>query len=368
MISKLSLLNFKCFREQSFDLRPLTILTGANASGKSSIIQSVLIAHYISELLEKSDVFDINKIYDLNLGKATNLRNNDPRKDPETIKIQMDCELEDRNAFGSSFEFALEMTHSMPMLKVNNVNKEFAINHNIIYLNAERFGPRRYTTFSADEDLFIGYHGEYTNYVIDQADAREIRIHPELNIVDNTKFSAQVEAWLSLLISDTQFSFTKNSDFGLIQNYFQNEISMQPVLPTATGFGFTYTLPIIVAGLLATSIENSIIIIENPEAHLHPLAQSNMGKFLAKLSCCGVQVIIETHSEHIVDGARIQLTIDERKTEQLKINYFRPEDGNVNVLNIDLNNNGELSEWPDGFFDQRQIDLRRLMEFKRYGN
>ena len=69
--------------------------------------------------------------------------------------------------------------------------------------------------------------------------------------------------------------------------------------PTATGFGISYVIPIVVQALVASTMNNSVLIIENPEAHLHPYSQSQLGKFLTLVALNGVQIIVETHSEHI---------------------------------------------------------------------
>src|SRR4029079_13492459 len=73
--------------------------------------------------------------------------------------------------------------------------------------------------------------------------------------------------------------------------------------PTNIGFGVTYALPIIVAGLLAAP--GSLFLVENPEAHLHPAGQSRIGRFLATLAAAGVQVIAETHTDPARNGVRL---------------------------------------------------------------
>lgn len=119
-------------------------------------------------------------------------------------------------------------------------------------------------------------------------------------------------------------------------------------------------LPVVVAGLWSSTAPQSILILENPEAHLHPYAQSNLGKFLALLACSGVQVIAETHSEHIVDGARLQMAYMS-SAEQMLVNFMQQEDSKIKTTPLTVSPSGELSMWPKGFFDQKQQDLRDLI-------
>lgn len=95
--------------------------------------------------------------------------------------------------------------------------------------------------------------------------------------------------------------------------------------PANVGFGYTYILPIIVSGLIAQ--KGQILIVENPEAHLHPKAQSEIAKFLALVASCGVQIYIESHSEHILNGLRISTLIDsiDITKDDVQIFYFIEE-------------------------------------------
>jgi len=72
-----------------------------------------------------------------------------------------------------------------------------------------------------------------------------------------------------------------------------------------SGFGLSYTLPVITALLVGTLIPNSLVIIENPEAHLHPRGQTEIARLIALCAQVGTQIIIETHSDHLFDGIRI---------------------------------------------------------------
>lgn len=81
----------------------------------------------------------------------------------------------------------------------------------------------------------------------------------------------------------------------------------------------------------------------------------------------GVQIVLETHSEHIVDGCRIQIA-KEKQCENMKILFFEKEIIKVFCKDINIQDNGELDEWPEGFFDQKRADLRELLEMRRCGN
>lgn len=367
MIRKIQLKNFKCFNNCIFELSPFTILSGVNASGKSTIIQALLFAFYTAkENLKNGDTLDINKPYGFDLGKASNLRSHNPVEEINRIEISLASKEDDMEE--SKIFYNLDTSVQPSVLRVNYENIDLLMAHDLDYLRAERIGPRRFTSFSS-EPFFQGYNGEYTSYVIEQADLHEYKINEKLVAQSSSKnkFSAQVETWLSVIIDNTRMQFNNSSEFGLMQNYMQNSVSKEPVLPTATGFGFSYALPIVVGGLLASGKKDSLFIVENPEAHLHPSAQSNMGKFLALLASIGVQVVVETHSEHIIDGARIQLAND-KEVDKLKIAFFHSKDGEIDITDIKLRSNGELTEWPEKFFDQRQIDLRALLEIKRNGS
>jgi len=90
--------------------------------------------------------------------------------------------------------------------------------------------------------------------------------------------------------------------------------------PVNVGFGYSYLLPIVVSGLIAEP--GDILIVENPEAHLVPSAQSRIANFLARVSRTGVQVFIESHSEHILNGLRIAVKEKLFGHEETNIIFF----------------------------------------------
>jgi predicted ATPase len=126
--------------------------------------------------------------------------------------------------------------------------------------------------------------------------------------------------------------------------------------PIHVGFGLTQVLPIIIAALSAS--EGDILVIENPEVHLHPAGQSLMGQFLGLVARAGVQVILETHSDHILNGIRRAVKMGTLIPEQVAIHFFTPRDGDISqVITPQLGANGNIDTWPTGFFDQFDIDM-----------
>ena len=144
---------------------------------------------------------------------------------------------------------------------------------------------------------------------------------------------------------------------------FRSNTFGKATFPTNTGFGISYVLPIIVTCLLAE--KDRWVIIENPEAHLHPAAQSKIGGFLAKMANAGLRIVVETHSDHIINGIQLAVAKKEIENSCIIINYFDKGEQQPKVHSISMNEKGELDKWPKGFFDQTEIDFAKLIELRR---
>lgn len=354
MIKKVVLKNFKCFSDVSLELGGLTIFAGANAAGKSSVIQALLLASSTSR--EKGNSVDATKAIGIAVGN------------PKALISQNKTELED-----ADFELMLEEMHNIVHLKysidklspLKLLFKGLGINlqSQVFYLNAERCGPR--ISYPAGYEEGILSDGANAAYLIDRADMQQRKISEGLAVSGLvTKFSIHVEEWLNVILGDVNFSVSTDLIKSSTDVKYKNALVDDGVLPTMTGFGISYILSVVTAGLWCSSMSDAVLIVENPEAHLHPAAQSRMGKFLQLVASSGVQVIIETHSEHIIDGVRIQAAW-QKETERIKINFFTSKDGRINIQDIKVNEHGELSDWPDGFFDQKSLDLRDLFVMRR---
>ena len=176
-------------------------------------------------------------------------------------------------------------------------------------------------------------------------------------LVDQTNF------WLSKMMPGIEISAvldTVSLQAQIKIKDYKNDFMLAPNI----GFGISYLLPIIVTGLIAKP--GAMFIVENPEAHLHPAAQSAIGEFLGMVANTGVNVIVETHSDHVVNGVQIYVAEHKEFADKVVINNFsqREEDSQPNIDALTINEKGELSDWPKGFFDQSQIDFMRLHHIK----
>lgn len=369
-MEKVILRNFKCHKSFETDMKKLNIFTGSNAAGKSSLVQALLLAYKSWIECERRKV-NTNEVYGINLGIPINIVSEDLEEKNIEIELVLNGK-KNKIVLGlpdDNDEICFDICNYEEILEA----KEHGYNLRkiqLFFLNAERQGPRIVSFINDIIPYSVGNTGENTSYILSEMDKLQkindnFRLSNDLKISEIDRFSANCEEWLNFIIPGTRIQYSVDIEKNITTLMLQNQGEFH--LPVATGFGITYVLPIIVQALVASMIENSILIIENPEAHLHPLSQSRLGKFLALIAVNGVQIILETHSEHIVDGCRIQMA-REKQCENMKILFFEKQDNNSICKNINIQNNGELEEWPEGFFDQKRIDLRELLEMRRCGN
>ena len=136
------------------------------------------------------------------------------------------------------------------------------------------------------------------------------------------------------------------------------DIATRRFRATNVGFGLSYTLPVILA-LLAEP--GTLCLIENPEAHLHPRGQTKLAELAARASLADVQVLVETHSDHFMDGVRIAVRDGLISPDKTTIHYFERPDGETVVTSPQIDDDGRLSTWPAGFFDQHEENLEKLL-------
>jgi predicted ATPase len=350
----------------SLAMRPLTILTGVNGGGKSTVLQSLLLARMAST--SPGQAVRLNGPYELALGTAADVLS---RSAPESeITIVLGGAVEDGWVYRFSVPADEEALYlevkaapTRPVPGIGNTPGGFT------YLAAERLGPRDVLSVSAEEpdDIGVGVRGEFTAQVLALRETRlvsarrtvrEVLRHPQ---VANPQLRHQAEAWASDIIRPLRITAQLSPHVLASTIRFQEADRFADMIrPVNTGFGVSYALPIIVAGLLAG--EGDIVLVENPEAHLHPGGQSRLGRFLARVAGGGVQVVVETHSDHLLNGARLAVASDSTLDSSAMIVHYFDHDG---TTPIHINRLGELDTWPEGFFDQIESDLGVLARARR---
>ena len=126
-----------------------------------------------------------------------------------------------------------------------------------------------------------------------------------------------------------------------------------------TGFGASQVIPVVI--LLYTSPPDSTLLFEQPELHLHPAGQAELGSIFAKTCSPEKRIVIETHSENLI--LRIQTEVAKRnlKPSDVAIYYIKPNSSGHQITTIPLNEKGEfLAEWPKGFFEENYLESLKL--------
>ena len=140
-----------------------------------------------------------------------------------------------------------------------------------------------------------------------------------------------------------------------------HQVASSEYRPTNVGFGITYALPIVVSVLSARP--GGLVIVENPEAHLHPRGQVKMGELLCRAAAGGIQILVETHSDHVLNGIRLAVKGRLATPADVALYHSKWEPGgkSPSLTSLTVKEDGRLSEWPDGFFDEIERSLDRLL-------
>ncbi len=330
---------FKCFVNTKFELNNLTVLTGANASGKSSVIQSLLL---IKAGEENAEINLSESKYAFDMGDKDSLIN-------ERVEDEVSFTLGAKKSY-----FLSSDETPKGKLQMYFKSSEPSFETYVYYLSAERQGPRYEVSLDKNIKADCGCRGRSVANAINNNIFAEI---DESRRLKKGTFPIQLDAWLNEIFPGVSVKVKQSGETSLQVTIRNNQITSNA---TNVGFGISYALPIIVEGLLAE--KGAWLIVENPEAHLHAKAQSNMGYFLSIVAGAGIRVIIETHSEHIVNGIR-RATIDSKTSiskDDVNIYFMSPNNvGKADLITID--NAGNLSDFPVDFFDQSRQDLLSII-------
>ena len=365
MINALRLQNFKPFEEQALGFKPLTLLSGLNSTGKSSVLQALLLLRqsYQQGLLPYKGLGLNGDL--VRIGTAQDALFEGAKEDSIGCEIAWKDDIQGTWRFNYNQEAdVLELVS--PLTDVD-IYKLSLFGDNFHYLEAERIGPRAYFEISdvqVRQHRQLGTRGEYTAHFLsmygDENIINTALSYPEEN---SRTLRNQVEAWMGTVSPGTRLEIQSSPALDLVSLEYSYGIS-NSYRATNVGFGITYTLPIVVAVL--ASKPGTLIMIENPEAHLHPKGQAKMGELFALAASCGIQVVVETHSDHILNGIRLAVHGGKLEAEDVQLHYFQRQERNrelvTEVISPRIDRNGRIDQWPDGFFDEWDNSLQALLE------
>lgn len=366
MIKTILLDHFKCFEHLRLSLAPLTLLTGVNAAGKSTVIQALALLRQ-SKLTRSSTSLPLNGEL-VQLGNFDDVVDKDTGRDCFGIGVGRDG-LELRWEFRTDDRSTLVIPAKCPPLELFSVQGTEDVNWleaaiaELGYLCTDRIGPREtYLVDVADSSrLSVGSKGEFTPWVIHRLG--EYEVLPALRKPDVTvTLLRQIEAWLADFFPGTGMEIQPVPGANLVVLRIRTRPDGKFHRPQNVGFGVTHILPVLT--LCLGAVKGQVLVIENPEAHLHPSAQAKMGYFLGQVAAAGVQIIVESHSDHVLNGLRKAVRDKKLNADQMAIHFFNrrermPEAGSQ-IISPTINSDGQLSAWPEGFFDQFEKDLAQL--------
>ena len=405
MLKEISLQNFKCFEKETLiPFSNFNLLTGINGRGKSTSLQALLLMRQSIEHNRAIDRLIFNGSC-VDLGNFNDVRNsNISQRNAVEIKfcfdgVQLHYHLYENEADEMSMqihkviisevsddpriyiETGLQagehvlQPHNNPLLWQDHIPRNIHTGTNsqstsltpldnqinfarIHYVSADRIGPRDFYPKQSFADFpNVGRRGEYAPYLLYQM--RDNRVHEDIchDKGATPTLLDQTQAWLSQIFDGARISLIPTEANLVLLTLRADELPTKGYKPANVGFGYSYALPIIVSGLIARPGE--MLIVENPEAHVHPFAQSQIIQFLTRLSGTGVQVFVETHSDHILNAVRLSV-LDKFLTSQMTNVLFFAGHETPSVTQIPVGNDGSIENWPNDFFDQLDKDFSRL--------
>lgn len=370
-ISKIRLTNFKSHISTELETGNLTLLTGLNSSGKSSLLQSLLLLRQSHKKGRLKKGLDLNEPL-CRLGLAKDVLSIQSTNDMIGIEIytskgacynmQFDASDYDSSFIESHEDIEVDVDFSL-------------FSNNFQYISASRWANLSLyplDTFAVEKERqislkygqgellahYLEYYGENRNFKIET----ESILHP--NHKDDKNLLTQAIAWEQEISPRVNFGTKRIGDQISIYYGFDGEGTNEPLKELKAeniGYGISYSLSVVVALLSATP--GSLLLLENPEAHLHPSGQSKLAELIALTAQSGVQVIVETHSDHIFNGIRKAIYSKQLDTNNKSIYFFELGGDNSTIVTpIRLSNKGKILSYTDNMFDQFDKDLDFLLD------
>lgn len=378
MITRIILSNFKSFRDLKFDAGRLNVLTGLNGSGKSSLIQAMLFLRGVLAKGERSPWHVALHNGDHIFGTYSDLHYAYSQSGDDLVRVQLSTDWTDK-----TFRFAVQDCESQSdEVAVLNESPEVEDSEwkrasdelsAIQYVSAYRLPPQSehiYSVTKARKRIWGGMGELAVAYLAENGLS---------TIVDDTLcrsgspdhyLSTQVDAWMDVVSPGACITaeMVGRLNKAMLSISFARGVNNHPFMPQNVGFGISYVLPLVV--MLLSSRPGDCLIVENPEAHLHPQGQAELGRLMALVAARGVQVFVESHSDHVLNGIRVSVKNHEILPGHVNVAFFTRKvvqtgdeiyEQESDVDPIRIVDGGEFDHFPSGFLDEWNKQLLALL-------
>jgi predicted ATPase len=413
-ITKISVCGYKSIKDEcTIDIYPLTILAGVNSSGKSSIIQPLLLMKQTLEAPYDPGALLLNgsNVRFTSVDQLLTRHSENELGSKFSVEIEVDKEFSVRNTFEKNPKKGIDIAETcyrkgdyastlLPVMseeEINSMLPDFEKNRrmNSIVLNQHENTNYHWTVsrnrcYLKLELQIESEGGIWTSSTTDNVDislqfVREIihipglRGNPErtYKVAAVGNFPGTFEVYVASLIANWQdeespklqklgeslkaLGLAEKVDIRKVDDT-QVEVRVghrqknrtEMVSIADVGFGVSQTLPVIVALIVANP--QQLVYIEQPEIHLHPRAQAALADIIVEAVNRGVRVTLETHSDLFLRRIQSLVAEDQLAHDRVKLHLFsKDEDGFTQVSTANLDTDGSFGDWPEDFGD---VDLQ----------
>ncbi len=371
MLKYLQIENFKSIRKTGIPLEKLNLFFGMNGMGKSSVIQSLLLLRQSYWARNHRNLSGLNVSGELiNLGTSADIL----CQSAETDIIRFFLCFQGNKTIDISFRndspgypTAVIKAYRREEVEVPFAEKEPLFGPGFCYLSADHIGPQTsYSSSQWDTDGInrLGSHGEYTvPFIALQGNTFQVPDELCLTEARTDRLFDQVSAWMSSISSGVKI-YARNYPYEQLAkldiSYEGQRLASNTFLPVNVGFGIPYVLPLVVA--LLTAEKDGLLLIENPESHLHPKGQTAIAELISRVAARGTQIICESHSDHIINGVRVAVKNRVLENKDVSVVYFDKDDDQITrTTEISVDQKGNLSDYPAGLLDEWGILMSALI-------